>query len=626
MADAMEVMEIVSAIDDETATEPRAIDFSDLSVYTGTRPNKCVIDGETVSAASWSAMYVGVVERLLVTRNRQITSIKLKTISGGAIPLLMDAPLAGLNCAKLSNGKYLNTKYSAPRTISRIGMLCDACDVKKEAIGLTCWMSKTKAANVTTVERDTFYNAGTPSADVDHETIRVIELVLAERYANGFRLGSFIETERLRKFVNELLHVPLTLTDAELESYVESVGTVFGGKVYVVSADTKAKIKTLAEEYFDGGASAIFYEEFYPRHESWLIEASVVSEEMLPEILRRAFPKKQFTDTYFGDTRDHITEVVKRELLRVWGDDVLLTFETMDERLTYIPLYRIRQSLGGNADFIWNAAGEYTHVSKIDITEEEKVAIRAFAKSEVDKHGYVSIADFPFGEIPEKNCELSQTAVHNAVFHICLSDTYEQHGKIITRKGDNLTAKDIMDEYCRSLDHCTLDELLNFERELTGECHRWIPMQAGYDIMVRTDKNTYLADKFLDFDCSTIDNAVEHFVNGGEYVPLRHVTTFAPFPHCGQAWTLFLLESYCRRFSKRFRFEALSVNSTNAGAIVRKHSRLNYHDIMVDAVSRSGVALNANAVLEFLATDGYTSQRRYAKVNELITQATTLRG
>jgi hypothetical protein len=177
-----------------------------------------------------------------------------------------------------------------------------------------------------------------------------IGLVLAEHYSNGFRLGSFIETERLRKFVNGLLPAPMTLTDDELESHVKTYGTVFGGKVYAVSVETKAKIKTLAEDCFDGGTSAIFYEEFFSKHEPWLIEASVVSVEILTDVLRLLFPKRQFMDAYFGSTQDNIPEVVKRELLRIWDDDVLLTFEAMGERLTYIPLYRIKQFLGGNAD------------------------------------------------------------------------------------------------------------------------------------------------------------------------------------------------------------------------------------------------------------------------------------
>jgi hypothetical protein len=150
-------------------------------------------------------------------------------------------------------------------------------------------------------------------------------------------------------------------------------------------------------------------------------------------------------------------------------------------------------------------------------------------------------------------------------------------------------------------------------------------MEAGYAVMVRTDENAFVAERYVDFDKSAIDKAIDQFLNGGEYTPLRAVTTFALFPHCGQPWNLFLLESYCRRFSDNFRFEVLSVNSTNAGVIVRKHSRLTYFDIMADAVAKSGISLDEKTVLNFLATSGYTSQRRYAKIVELINQVTALR-
>jgi hypothetical protein len=150
-------------------------------------------------------------------------------------------------------------------------------------------------------------------------------------------------------------------------------------------------------------------------------------------------------------------------------------------------------------------------------------------------------------------------------------------------------------------------------------------MEAGYAIMVRTDENTFIAEKYVNFDKSAIDNAIDQFMNVGEYKPLQAVTTFALFPYCGQPWNLFLLESYCRRFSDNFRFEVLSVNSTNAGVLVRKHSKLTYFDIMADAIAKSGISLDENTGLNFLAKGGYTSQRRYAKIIELIKRAKELR-
>jgi predicted butyrate kinase (DUF1464 family) len=86
-----------------------------------------------------------------------------------------------------------------------------------------------------------------------------------------------------------------------------------------------------------------------------------------------------------------------------------------------------------------------------------------------------------------------------------------------------------------------------------------------------------------------------------------------------------LLESYCRRFSGRFRFEVLAVNSKNAGAIVRKGCALSYFEIMSDAVSKSSVSLEKTAIEDFLCVSGYLGRRSYSKVNELIKLAKALR-
>lgn len=449
--------------------------------------------------------------------------------------------------------------------------------------------------------------------------------VISMRFANGFRLNSSIELSRFRTFYTNELGEEISLSDEELNKYIVASGTTFDGKVYSVLSKTKEKIKGFVENYFAGGAQVIFYAEFYAKNESWLFDESVISEDMLVGILREVFPKLSFTQTYFGYTTESVFNVLESEILRVWGDDVLLTYEQLAGRLEYIPIERIKYALGQNADFIWNNTGEFTHVSKINISADETAEIMRFVDTEIRTHKYASIAYAPLGEIPEKNYVLTVTAIHNAVYHICLSCNYEQHGKIITRKGDGIDAKSIMEEYCRTLDRCTLDDLLEFEKDLTGECHRWIPMEAGYATMVRTDENAFVAERYVDFDKSAVDKAIDQFVNGGEYTPLRAVTTFSIFPHCGQAWNLFLLESYCRRFSDNFRFEVLSVNSTNAGVIVRKHSRLTYFDIIADAVAKSGISLDEKTVLNFLATSGYTSQRRYAKIVELLKQATALR-
>ena len=448
--------------------------------------------------------------------------------------------------------------------------------------------------------------------------------ILTDRYNNGFRVDSFIEISRFRRFITDDLGDEFYLSDDELKHLIISCGMFFEGKVYIVSPQTKKHINGLVEDYFNSGAKIIFYGEFYAKNEHWLFENSIISEEMLEKVFRQLFPSYIFTQTYFGFMNVSVYRAIESEILRVWGDDILLSYEQISERLTYIPIKRIKDIIGRNNDFVWNSIGIFSHISRIEITKEEKETICEIAASECSSHGYVSISDMSLEEIKGRNYKLSITAIHNAVYRICLSEMFDKNGKIITRKGDILDALTIMKEYCRTIDKCSLNELLEFEKELTGEIHSWLPMQAGYEIMVRTDENTFVSEKYLDFDVSAIDNAIEYFVNG-EYIPLRLITTFAVFPYCGQTWNLFLLESYVRRFSYNFRFETPSVNNKNVGCIVCKHSKLNYDEIMADAISRSNIQLDENEVADFLFKNGYRGNKQKAKITYLIHQATDLR-
>ncbi len=463
-----------------------------------------------------------------------------------------------------------------------------------------------------------------PKPALDPELIEKLTDVLSAHFPNGYRLNSHIEFARFKSFAAEDFGEEIVLSHEELKTYILASGTTYDGKVYAVSAETQEQIIDLVKEYFSDGAQAIFFAEFYAKNENWLFEASVVSEDLLVEILRKLFPKLSFTQTYFGYTDASIFVVLEGEILRVWGDDVLLNYAQLAERLRYVPFERIMYALSQNRDFIWNSVETFSHITRIEITDEERQVIREAALRECNSRGYVSITDFPFEEIEERNHGLSFTAVHNAVYRICLSDKFDIKGKIVTRKGDTLDALTIMKNYCRNIEKCSLDDLLNYEKELTGEVHGRISMEAGNTVLVRIDKDSYVADKFVHFDVIAIDDSIELFVEG-DYLPLKSFTTFGAFPHCDQAWNLFLLESYCRRFSRKFRFDAASVNSRNAGAVIRKRCGMDYTEIMTDAVANADIHLTDIVVGKFLYESGFTGRRTTAKANEIINKAKAMR-
>lgn len=455
----------------------------------------------------------------------------------------------------------------------------------------------------------------------EEDTKSVIRSVLCSHFTNGFRLDSVIDYNRLRRFSEEDFNVTFKKTDGELENDIADLGTLSEGKVFLITDDVKNWLKIDVLSVFEGGLNYVYFETYFKKNYSRLVENGIYSADMLKSILKELLPHFYFKKR-FMHKEEEIS--LKNELIRCFDDTILLNYKHIAEKLQYLPLAIIKQSLGQNADFIWNSAETYTHVSKVEITEAERQDIRNFAQKQFSINGYVSAADMPTEDISERNCELSQTAVHNAVYRICLADNYDKRGKIIVKKGIRLDALGIMKEHCRSLDKSTLDDLLAFEKELTGEQHRWIPMEAAYATMVRADENLYIAEKHVIFDVVAIDRAIEALCFG-EYIPLCAVTTFAAFPYAGQAWTMYLLESYVRRFSSAFRFAVLAVNSKNAGAIVRKACPLNYREILADAVAKSNIQLREDSVVKFLYESGYIGKRSISNTSELIGQAKIIR-
>lgn len=449
----------------------------------------------------------------------------------------------------------------------------------------------------------------------------LIIYILNNHFQNGFRLDSPIEMNRLRKFARNDYGKEFLSSDETLRDEIMKVGTYFDGKIYLVSEKSKESLKRLVFSALNSGNGMIFYKAFFDKNVNWLIDNNIVSEDMLKALLEELLPDGIFKKSYFAMNAD---VTIEGEIKRCFKQSSLLNYHHLNDMLPYIPIDIIKWSLSQIGDFIWNSVGVYTELSKFDITEEEKQEIVNIAALKCNENGYLSLAEIPINKISERNPELSVSAILNSVFSVCLDGKYKRRGKIVTLKGVKLNAIDITKKHCRSLERCTLDELLSFEKELTGEVHHWVSMEAAYAVMVRIDSANFVAQKYVEFDVAKIDDILDGLCPE-DYLPLRSITTFAAFPHVGQVWTLFLLESYVRRFSEKYRFEVLSVNSKNCGAIVRNSCDKNYREIMTDAVAKSDVKLSKKEVLEFLYSSGYIGKRSLSSIDAILSQAKIIR-
>jgi hypothetical protein len=82
---------------------------------------------------------------------------------------------------------------------------------------------------------------------------------------------------------------------------------------------------------------------------------------------------------------------IKNEIMRVWGSDVLLSYQQLATRLPYIPINKIKYVLAQNNNFIWNSKEVYSHVGVVDVTDDECAAIADYVAIACRKNGYASI-------------------------------------------------------------------------------------------------------------------------------------------------------------------------------------------------------------------------------------------
>ena len=142
--------------------------------------------------------------------------------------------------------------------------------------------------------------------------------------------------------------------------------------------------------------------------------------------------------------------------------------------------------------------------------------------------------------------------------------------------------------------------------------------------MVRIDVNTFVSDKFVDFNVEQTDKVLSSFFKG-EFNSIKNISTFALFPLCGQNWNHYLLESYCYKYSKDFCLKVIHFNDKNSGIISKVSCDLKYDEMLAIVLSESDMEFSVENAGEYLFELGYLSKRKYAKLKDIVISAKKIR-
>ena len=456
------------------------------------------------------------------------------------------------------------------------------------------------------------------------ELDRIRETLKLPRFEYGFK-DDGVELYRFRASYEEVNGTDCPLDDDILIDSIRDIGFEFDGKIYLISDENMKAIVDEINDYDNQGINIIYYESLYDLKSYEYFDAKIVSADMLKDLLKYLMPRYRYKGNYFALTLERQTELelIRNDIIRVWGGNTLQTFDELALKLPLIPMEKIKFTLAQQSTFVWNSAETYMQAEWFDADEDEIERLADYIDEQCEEHRGVSLDEIPFDHLIEMNPEISEAALYTC-FCKLVEDRFERNARMLTRKGASKNTYTAVIEFCRKQDKCTYEHLEYIAKQVAGTIRRPDIVEAANAVMVRVDKDDFIADRLIKFDIDRIDAALDYVVTD-DFIGMREITTFSTFPFTGYGWNLYLLESYCRRFSKKYKYETRRANSSNSGAIVAKSCALNYHDIMTHAVARSDRKLQQDEVFDFLTEAGYMERKKYSDIDSLINKAAQLR-
>lgn len=592
------------------------VDFSESVNYAHTKPERCTYKGRNIPCSGWNSIFI-TLAREIYYECKETFPIGRSLSAGSRVDI---GSADGMVYPKeIADGIYLECNVSATTIINKLRSLFDICGICYSDVVIEYRRAGSDKPSVRMGE-----------SSIPQKTERVpkytetLAKLLSKRYKYGFRLGSPIELIRIRNYAEEDGDT-LPESDDELEREIAAAGMNIDGKIYAFSEELMSKIARLSDTVFNSGATVIFLDRLMEVNAEWLEEQHIATTEMLKTILRKARPQY-----YYGQNiitpGEKMTEheATVQEILRISAGQSVIQTDDLKEKLVYIPADKIAWSLSMSPEFVWISEGKYFAMNQFIISEEDAKTISEYVALECGLNGYASITELPFGNIPEENYELSETAIQAAVYNTVLKGRYFLHGKILTKEENGMDISVLLKAYCSGKEHCTASEVMARAEELTGAPNKQNAMIALYDTMIRVDANQFCSEAQVHFDIDAIDVLLRSIV-GMRFAPIKSVSTFALFPSCGVSWNHYLLESYCYRFSKEYRLAVINYNDKNAGLIMAKNLSLNYMEMLCEAAAHADVALTPEAVGQYFFDNGYTAKRKYSSMPEILERARKIR-
>ena len=438
-------------------------------------------------------------------------------------------------------------------------------------------------------------------------------------FPNGIRPGSIIDINKLKRAYRTSYSEEIP-GEIDITALLSASGLKSGEKVYFLTDAQKQNLSDLVNGIIAQGHRVLYYSELLSRHGELFESCHIYESPLMQTVFRSILPGTICKAEWLLADRD-ANEI--DEITRAYGDDVVLNYQQVKKRCPYLTMDVIKWALSRSDRFVWSSPETFAQADLIQLDPSEVSVIVNDILPRIQTEGYYSLAQLPIEESCGMNPLVSASAVRDVVFNRYMANRYSRNGLIVKPHGARLSTYQLIEAWLKSQDQVTLTELEDYERELTGH-HAVLGISAAGNTMVRIDHDHYVSDTSIHFEADDVDRAIALFA-GDRIIPITAITSFTSFPDVpGYTWNLYLVESFLRRFSKRFSIDGGPAQMSYVGGICSKGRHFeNYEDRLAHAVVQDGVALTEESIGRYLTERKYIL-RRSESVRKILDRARIL--
>lgn len=467
--------------------------------------------------------------------------------------------------------------------------------------------------------------------DILAEFAKKCNETLMQEFEDGYCIGDYMHRMRFQSAYEEMYGEKLDKDGDELDSLLKNIGQIRDDRIFYVNTDNNTLLSAIYADIvkaFDNGATAVYYECLYEKYSDKLAkEMSIYGVDALKSVMindnKFFLPIYQFERSAITKRGvDADTNLEIRQILQ--ENHVPITTDYIKSKLWYIPNDRIKLALVQIPEAAHVGEATYFYAPNFYISAEEKIALICAMRSVISSKGYLVAKNLR--EIFRNACpSAAMDSEHfkdysiREILKVLLREEFEFSSSVITKKGNQLDYGQVFQNYAAEREHLTLSELQELKKELGSPVIYW---DSVFKEMIRISATELVRKGTVQFNVAAIDEVLEQMCPS-EYTALKDIDLFLSFPPVNVRWNGFVLESYLREYSEKFRLIQLSIAQDDYfGVMLKRSSNLkNYDDVAVDMLARNESWSDEKSALRLLVDMKFQPRAKKSNIAVIIKAA-----